>query len=342
MSLEQLREWARELDVDAIGAAPFAGNAGEGRHQQLPGLRSVIIMAAAYLDERPSDLSEIGDPHGIVAFSEWKDHYPILRGKAERLASSLQEQGVRAVLADGLPMRELAVAAGIGTLGKNSLLQSYDHGSWVLLVGVLTDLEFTAQEAEGCRCGSCQACLRLCPTHAIREPFKVYRERCLSHLLSREDTVPMELRDAIGRRVVSCDVCLEVCPRNRFVSIAPIRSDDRFGEWTRSASLRSLANINVDDYRLNFSSLGWGEAGRFLLRRNAIIALGNSADISVQDCLIEELSDPDPRLRGYAAWALVQLGSSLANEAVCRALLTEKDEFASGEMRSALARLSEK
>jgi epoxyqueuosine reductase len=248
---------------------------------------------------------------------------------------------VQAVVADGLPLAELATKAGLGTIGKNSLLQSYDHGSWVMLAGVLTDIESPSSEAEGCRCGSCQACLRLCPTHAISRPFSVDGRLCLLGILGSGDMISHELREAIGKRVISCDACLEVCPRNKFVQPAPVRSEDRFGTWTRSPDLRSLAMLGEDEYQRHFASLDWGKDGRFLLRRNAIIALGNCGETGARQLLVDILQDPDPRLRGYAAWALGQLHDTSARERLEAGLLEERDAFAGEEMRSALVRLSE-
>jgi epoxyqueuosine reductase len=350
-----LRVFADKNGIDAIGAVRIGitDQASQARSesestdlrqlaaQALPSARSVVILALAYFDERRADISTLGEPHGVISRAYWKDHIAVLDALAERLAASLREGGAKAVVIRDFPLRDLAVQAGIGTLGKNSLLQSYDNGSWVLLAGLLTDLAFPAADVEGCRCGSCQACIRLCPTQAIRQPFVLDQSRCIGHILSSPDEIPRDLRGPIGKRILSCDLCQEVCPRNKFVQAAPERSPDRYGTLTRSPDLRALLKMSEDECRQFFPLPQGSDPDPFVLRRNAIIALGNSGDPSAELALSEGLHDPDSRLRGYSAWALGQLQARSAIKAIEESLLVEQDEFAKVEMALALHCLRE-
>ncbi|MEI6796318.1 MAG: 4Fe-4S double cluster binding domain-containing protein [Methanomassiliicoccales archaeon] len=308
----------------------------------LPEAASAIVLAAAYYDERTADLSRSGDPRGIIGRGLWKDHAAGLRRKTDSLIAFLEDMGVKAVLAEELPLRDVAQRAGLGTLGKNSLLQSFDNGSWVLLTALVTDAELPSGEKEDCRCGSCQTCLRMCPTKAITSPFKVDGSRCIDRLLSSVEEIPLELRGAIGTRIFSCDICQEVCPRNKFVLPAKAPMEDRFGRWTRSPSLGPLVMMSEEQYKTDFDWIEWSAPNSYLLRRNAIIALGNSGDQIGTNVLVKKLHDPDPRLRGYASWALGQIGDITAVRNIKAALQNEQDSFAKEEMRLALVRLSEK
>lgn len=340
MGVVSLRSPHDAREVKAKPAADLIELEGEAR-ALLPSAASVIVLASAYYDDRPGDLSESGDPHGIIGRALWKDNAVGLRRKAESLISYLKENDVRSILAEDLPLRDLAHRAGLGTRGKNSLLQSFDHGSWILLTALVTDADLPPGEGEDCRCGSCQACLRLCPTKAIATPFNVDASRCIDTLLSSVEDIPMGLRDAIGTRLFSCDVCQEVCPRNKFVLPVSSGAKDCFGRWTRSPSLGLLVMMSEEQYHQGSDQMGWGAPDPYLWRRNAIIALGNSGDHLGTRVLVKGLQDPDPRLRGYASWALAKLGEAASVEHIETALLKEQDAFAKEEMRLALLRFSE-
>lgn len=277
----------------------------------LAGARSLVVGALAYPGATGPEPHRPG-PNGRVAAYARSDHYAALRTALAAISGRLKLAGWRArVLADdnALVDREAAYRAGIGWYGKNSNLLLPGRGSWFVLGSVVTTapLPFDDDPVED-GCGSCRRCLDGCPTGAIVAPGVVDARRCLAWLLQQPGDFPRLLRPAVVDRIYGCDDCQEVCPPGR---AAP--DDDAPAALAGPAWVPLLDLLAADDRTLLERHGRWYIHGRQprWLRRNALVALGNSAasgDPRVAAALERALDDPDPVLRSHAAWAVRRLG----------------------------------
>ena len=277
--------------------------------RSVPEARSVVVAARPYLTDsdpgRPADA-----PQGRVGRYAWRDHYAPLRAGLRVAAQRLKASGHRAVVfADDNAMVDRAIAhrAGIGWFGKNANLLIPGAGSWFVLGSLVTTAEYAAQRRvapDGC--GPCTQCLDDCPTGAIVAPGVIDAGRCLSWVLQRPGSIPERFRVAVGDRMYGCDDCQDACPIS--VRLGPrhtTASDpvDADGAW-----VDLLALLDADDETIAERHGHWYVAGREMrwLRRNALVALGNTADPS--DVRVRAVVDRyghhvDEILAEHARWA---------------------------------------
>jgi epoxyqueuosine reductase len=233
--------------------------------------------------------------------------------------------------------KPLAHAAGLGWQGKHTNLVSRSFGSWLFLGAIFTTLELPFDAAEADHCGSCRACLDICPTAAFPSPYKLDARRCISYLtIEHKGPIPQEFRKAIGNRIYGCDDCLAVCPWNKF---AQAGRDARLAarDELRAPALAELAALDDAAFRRHFAKSPVKRIGRDRFVRNVLIAIGNSGDVGLADGAQRLLADDSPLVRGAAVWALSQL---LAREAFDRLAATaraaETNEGVQAEWRVAL------
>lgn len=295
--------WAVSLVVAAHGYLPAAGSPGEGS----PGTGR------------------------IARFAE-DDHYRPLRSGLAGIARVLHLAGHRAeVLVDDnrLVDRAAAERAGVGWWGKNTMLLVPGAGPWVLLGSVATDAVLPVSEPMRRSCGTCSACLPACPTGALIAPGVLDARRCLARWAQAPGWIPGEFREPMGDRLYGCDDCLEACPP---------------GERALSAATRHAGRVDVleilalDDAELRrrFDRFYVPRNEMRFLRRNALVVLGNSGDRSLVPAVGRLAADPDPMLRGHAAWALGRLGGEDA-QAILQSLLGDPEPAVAGEAAAALA-----
>ncbi len=256
-------------------------------------------------------------PRARVAMYSWVDHYRVLRDALGAVADHLLRCGWRAqVVADdnALVDRAAAVRAGLGWYGKNTNVLLPGAGSWFVLGSVLTDAPLTAGRPtptpveDGCR--SCQRCLTACPTGALVGPGQLDARRCLAWLVQAPGVFPREYREALGDRLYGCDDCQTSCPVNR---VATERHPPPAAERGAQPTVDILWLLSADDHQLMASLGRWYIPGRQprYLRRNALIALGNTGDPTNPDvvaAVTRALSDDDPIVRAHAVWAAARLG----------------------------------
>ncbi|HWC68489.1 MAG TPA: tRNA epoxyqueuosine(34) reductase QueG [Acidimicrobiales bacterium] len=280
----------------------------------LAGARAIVVGARSYRRQQPARPAGLSRPAGRVARYAWTDHYAALRASLGAVAERLRADGHRArVVADdnGLVDREVAYRAGIGWFGKNANLLLPGQGSWFVLGAVVTTAELPPARvtvADGC--GTCQRCVDGCPTGAIIAPGVVDAGRCLAWLVQKPGVFPRQYRRALGDRIYGCDDCQEVCPPNQRTERrhpAP-PADDAHQAWVPLLEL-----LAADDATLLARHGRWYIPQRDprWLRRNALIALGNTADPddpAVGAALDAALHDADPTLRAHAVWAARRLG----------------------------------
>ena len=275
--------------------------------------RSGVVVGLNYGPDH--DPMRTLDRHGegnISVYARGKDYHDVLKKRLKQLARSFAETSGAdvKVFVDTAPLMEkpLAQKSGLGWQGKHTNLVSREHGSWLFLGVMLTEAELAPDEPEVDHCGSCRACLDICPTKAFPAPYKLDARRCISYLtIEHKGPIPNEFRSAMGNRIYGCDDCLAVCPWNKFAETA---KESAF--WARAElkgpGLDELAALNDDGFRQVFSGSPIKRIGRDRFLRNVLIAIGNCGDLSlVETSLIPQLEDPNPVVRGAAVWALSRL-----------------------------------
>lgn len=251
----------------------------------LPGARSIIVVAMSYrpaADVAGKDSPTAAEGLGRIARYAWGlDYHAVLRERLRRFVDRLRSEGGEPfdarICVDTAPIveREIAEAAGIGWIGKNTLVLHECLGSYLFLGEIITTLALEPDEPVANRCGSCTACLDACPTGALVEPHRMDASRCISYLtIEHRGEIPEEFREAIGPWLYGCDICQEVCPFNRKAPPtrepafaprppAPAVPPGEIGQWT------------LDDYRRATSDRAMRRASLEMLRRNAAIVQHN-------------------------------------------------------------------
>lgn len=284
-----------------------------------PWAQRLFVVAKAYLPHAGSPRSEPGT--GRIARFAVEDHYRDLDAILHAVADRLRREGHRAeVLRDDgrLVDRAAAVRAGVGWWGKNSMVLMPGAGPWMLLGSVVTDalLELSAPMQRDC--GSCVACLPACPTGALVAPGVLDARRCLAYWLQAPGVIPVELRSAMGDRIYGCDDCIEACPPGvRLLRASkPVAGVDLMGlvRLPDEKLLERYPHFYVPARRARY------------LRRNLIVALGNSGEQTAIAELAGLAGHPDWLLRAHAVWALARIGGGHADVVLTEARAREPDE----------------
>ena len=277
-----------------------------------PGARSVIALGMNYgPDADPLAALTRRDRGAISVYAQNRDYHDLIKGRLKQLAGWLHARcaAEAKVFVDTAPLLEkpLAQRAGIGWQGKHSNLVSRDLGSWLFLGEVLTDLDLAPDPPEADHCGSCRACLDICPTNAFPAPYQLDARRCISYLtIEHQGHIDREFRRPIGNRIYGCDDCLAVCPWNKFARAATeARLQAR--DDLRAPALAELARLDDAAFRALFAGSPIKRTGRDRFIRNVLIAIGNSGDRSLARVAEERLLDASPLVRAMAVWALSQL-----------------------------------
>jgi epoxyqueuosine reductase len=302
----------------------------------LPGAGSVIVCALNYNTAHPYSVEVNAaafarEPRGTVSRYAWgRDYHEVMWERLNELEQKLAErfQGTHfsRAYADTGPLAERVFAkhAGLGWLGKNTLLLNQELGSWFFLGAIVTSLELEPSLAPGelppaDLCGSCRRCLDACPTGALVEPYVMDARRCISYLtIELRGSIPEKFREAIGRNVYGCDICQDVCPHNRKAPLTEV-GDFEPRSWSSGESLLEprlewLAGMTVEEFREKFRGSAMKRTKWQGLVRNACVALGNaklekgSAEQKRAAVLLERLVDsPEGVISESARWALSRI-----------------------------------
>nr|WP_255698897.1 tRNA epoxyqueuosine(34) reductase QueG [Yoonia sp. I 8.24] len=284
-----------------------------------PEAKSVIMLAEPYTPEHdPLAVLEQPDRAAISVYAQGRDYHDIVKKRLKRVGRWLIEQVPDAqikVFVDTAPVMEkpLAQAAGLGWQGKHTNVLGRDLGSWFFLGAIFTTVALEPDTAEVSHCGSCTACLDICPTDAFPAPYQLDPRRCISYLtIEHKGPVDAELRGLMGNRIYGCDDCLGVCPWNKF---AQEGRDARYAarEDLIAPPLDELAGLDDTAFRARFSGSPIKRIGRDRFVRNVAYAIGNSGDPSLADGVARLVEDPDPAVADAARWALERLGSVAAH-----------------------------
>jgi epoxyqueuosine reductase len=276
------------------------------------GVRSVIMLGVNYgPDQDPLVILAQRTRGAISVYAQGDDYHDLIKKRLKALARWLVAAagGEVKVFVDTAAVMEkpLAEAAGLGWQGKHTNLVSREFGSWLFLGAIFTTLDLPRDEAEADHCGSCRACLDICPTSAFPAPYKLDARRCISYLtIESKGAIPLEFRKAIGNRIYGCDDCLAVCPWNKFAQ-AGRETKLAARDALRAPSLADLAKLDDAAFRTLFAKSPVKRIGRDRFIRNVLIAIGNSNDGALAAAAERLLDDASPLVRGAAVWALSQL-----------------------------------
>jgi epoxyqueuosine reductase len=313
-ALERLRRFLAEGahgDMDWMEAS--AARRGSPR-ALWPQVRSIIMLGLNYgqhAEDDPLAILARRDRGAISVYARAEDYHDIIKPRLKAVARWLlgQAGGDAKVFVDTAAVMEkpLAAAAGIGWQGKHTNLVSRQFGSWLFLGAIFTTLELAADAPEMDHCGSCRACLDVCPTGAFPAPYRLDARRCISYLtIEHKGPIARELRSAIGNRIFGCDDCLAVCPWNKFAQ-AGHESKLAAREELTAPRLADLARLDDTAFRKMFSKSPVKRTGRNRFVRNVLIAIGNSGDATLATQAVQLLDDASPLVRGAAVWALSRL-----------------------------------
>lgn len=307
-SLSRVAPWARSVIVCAmnyntVSRSPLPV---PGCSQQAPGR------------ETEDGKRETGNARGWISRYAWaeRDYHDSVLERLRRVEARLsgiagQELQTRCYVDTGpLIERVFARHAGIGWTGKNTCIINQKLGSWLFLGVILTSLELTPDLPAADRCGSCTRCLDACPTDAFLGPHRLNASRCISYLtIEKRGPIPEDLRAGIGRNVFGCDICQDVCPWNRK---APTTISPEFQPRPGlvAPDLAWLATLSEEDFRGTFRGSPIKRAKRTGLRRNAVVAMGNSGDPRFLPLLCALADDPDEIVAEHARWAVQRLRRS--------------------------------
>jgi epoxyqueuosine reductase len=277
-----------------------------------PEAKSAIVFAMNYGQGIDAMQRLNAKSQGVISvYALNRDYHDVVKGKLKKIATwfaSVAKAEVK-VFVDTAPLMEkpLAHAAGLGWQGKHTNLLSRELGSWFFIGTILTDMVLPPDEPEIDHCGSCHACLDICPTKAFPAPYQLDARRCISYLtIEHKGHIDREFRKPMGNRIFGCDDCLAVCPWNKFASVAS-EAKLKAREDLISPGLDDLAVLDDAAFRKLFSGSPVKRVGRNRFVRNVLIAIGNSGNKNFIPVAEHLLIDPSPLVRAMAVWALAQL-----------------------------------
>ncbi|HYB74690.1 MAG TPA: tRNA epoxyqueuosine(34) reductase QueG [Candidatus Sulfotelmatobacter sp.] len=366
----RIKDRARRLGFDLVGVSPvgaprhagsfaewlrrglhgemayMARTAGQRMHpgEFLPWARSIISVGMGYATPHPPGVPP-GDPRGWISRYAWGDDYhDVLQERLDGLLAAVRElapgaQGRAYVDAGPVLERDAAARAGLGWIGKNTLLLHPARGSWFFLGELFLDLVLEYDRPLRDRCGRCDLCLKACPTGAFLGPYVLDARRCISYLtIELKGAIPRELRPLVGAHVFGCDICQDVCPynaKNKAFAAEPA-FDPRPG--LRAPELIPLLGLTEAEFRRRFAGSPLTRPKRRGFLRNVCVALGNLKDPQAVPALARALrEDAEPLVRGHAAWALGRIGTPEALQALEEASRREADAAVRSELAEALA-----
>ncbi|MCY6382918.1 tRNA epoxyqueuosine(34) reductase QueG [Hoeflea prorocentri] len=277
-----------------------------------PDVRSILMLGMNYgPEDDPLQVLDRPDRAAISVYARHRDYHDVIKGKLKGIAGRFASRAGSdvKVFVDTAPIMEkpLAERAGLGWQGKHTNLVSREFGSWLFLGSIFTTATLPADAGEDDHCGSCRACLDICPTDAFPAPYQLDARRCISYLtIEHKEPIPHEFRIAMGNRIYGCDDCLAVCPWNKFASLAreaKLKARDDLKE----PALEELLGLDDAAFRALFSGSPVKRIGRDRFMRNVLIATGNSGDRSLVEACRAHLGDANPLVRGAAVWALSRL-----------------------------------
>ncbi len=339
--MDNIRDWAHELGFDHIGISDTnlaeheayllnwlqSGMQGEMDYMHkhgtkrsrpdelLPGTVRIISVRMNYLPPDAKDPMQVLDDSSMAYISRYalgRDYHKVMRKRLQKLANYIEQQvgsfGYRAFV-DSAPVLEKALAhkAGLGWAGKHTNLLSEDAGSWFFLGELFTNLPLPIDQPSTSHCGSCEACIEICPTRAIVAPYKLDARKCISYLtIEHKTSIPVEYRKPMGNRIYGCDDCQLVCPWNKFSKKSPLADFAKRHELD-AISLVELFLWTEQDFLHYTEGSAIRRIGYQQWLRNVAVALGNAPSMpEVMDALLSRLDNCSDMVKEHVQWALQQ------------------------------------
>jgi epoxyqueuosine reductase len=298
-----------------------------------PEAKSAIALGMSYAPASdPLALADEPERARISVYAQGGDYHKTVKKALKALARFIVDAvpSELKVFVDTAPVMEkpLAQAAGIGWQGKHTNLVSREHGSWLFLGVILTELDIEPDEpAEaGVHCGSCTRCLDSCPTQAIGPEHRIDARKCISYLTIEHDgPIPEEYREAMGNRIYGCDDCLAVCPWNRFAEAAAANRAFLPRAELAAPSLADLLRLDDAAFREMFAGSPIKRIGRNRMIRNCLVAAGNSGSAELARSVEPHIGDPDPVVAEAAAWAIARIQRRDRDMAHCAPSVADPD-----------------
>ena len=282
--------------------------------QLVPDVRRVIVVSMNYLNVRTNmdAVAPLNQTAYIARYALGRDYHKLLRKRLDKLAQRITQQvashGYRA-FCDSAPVLERALArkAGIGWVGKNTLVMNREQGSWFFLGELFTNIPLPIDQPIKDHCGSCSACITVCPTQAIIKPYQLDARRCIAYLtIEHKGSIDPKLRPLIGNRVFGCDDCQIICPWNKFAKLTN-EGDFKPRHQLDSSQLIDLFLWDEATFLKNTEGSAIRRTGYLNWLRNLAIGLGNAAkDEKIVAALNQRLSHPSSLVREHVAWAITQ------------------------------------
>jgi epoxyqueuosine reductase len=338
---DDIRDWGRELGFDHMGISDTnlaeheaylmnwlqSGMHGEMDYMHkhgtkrsrpgelLPGTVRIISVRMNYLPPDALDPMQVLEDSSLAYISRYalgRDYHKVMRKRLQKLANHIENQvgsfGYRAFV-DSAPVLEKALAhkAGLGWVGKHTNLLSEDAGSWFFLGELFTNLPLPVDQPSKDHCGSCEACIEICPTRAIIAPYKLDARKCISYLtIEHKTSIPVEYRKPMGNRIYGCDDCQLVCPWNKFSKKSPLADFAKRHELD-AISLVELFLWSEQDFLFYTEGSAIRRIGYQRWLRNVAVALGNApTSPEVTDALTGRLDNSSDLVREHVQWALEQ------------------------------------
>lgn len=285
----------------------------------LASVKSIICVGMPYYST-PGETSSLW---GIARFARGRDYHIVLKDKLELLAVFLgsltgPDFEYRTAV-DSVPLveRALAYRAGLGWYGKNNLLINPDYGSWFVLGELFTNVSLEPDAPLDAHCGSCELCLKACPTGALIAPYQLDSRKCVSCITQKKGEVPVPLREKVSQTLLGCDVCQEVCPRNKAASACRNNgaegAESLQGKDFPGDDLAALLHFTGPEFTERYGETGFAWA-KDLIQRNAVLALGCHGGAKYLSVLEDVLESGSPQVRAHAAWALAQIRGQKGEE----------------------------
>ena len=294
-----------------------------------PDCKTIIVIGLSYNNtfNKRVDYSL----KGALSKSSWGlDYHKVLKKRMEKLIEEIKKfaEFNYKYFVDTGPLidRELAKKSGIGYYGKNSSIINDEYGSFIFIGYILTDLDIeTSPILLEEKCGDCNICIKSCPTGALEGPYRFNPKKCISYLTQTKEKIPYELRNKMGFKIYGCDTCQLVCPKNKDIK-KPNHEEFLPKDTKGYMDIEELLSISNKQFKEKYGSMSGSWRGKNVLKRNGIIALGNMKYKDNINLLEPLLKDPNPTIREYAAWVILNIDYEYGKEVIKDILKYEKDK----------------
>ncbi|WP_066503766.1 tRNA epoxyqueuosine(34) reductase QueG [Abyssisolibacter fermentans] len=295
----------------------------------LENAKSFITIGLAYNNNY--EINSKPNLPGKLSRTTWgMDYHKVLKNKLNELANEIKKVKTfnYKICVDTSPLidREVAAISNIGWFGKNCSIINDTYGSFIFIGYLITDLDLDILDTNtNSKCGSCNLCIKACPTGALKGNYEFDANKCISYLTQTKNKIPYKLREKMGTSIYGCDICQLACPINHQAKLSkhtefiPIKTSNFI-------DIKELLFMSKKEFEQKYSEMSGGWRGRNILRRNAIIALGNLKNKEGLELLKKTIKDPSPMIREYSAWSALRIDKNEGEKLILEHVNNEKDE----------------